>query len=140
MVKKGIVSGHIISRDGIEIDKTKIDLILNLPPPTCVKDVRSFLGHAGFYHHFIKDFSKIAKLLSNLRAKDMSFHFSKYLVASSKLEQALTSTHIFHPPIWGEPFEMMCGACDCAIRVILGQRIDKKPHVIYYASHTLNNV
>jgi len=51
MVKKGIVLGHVISQNGIEVDKAKSDLIANLPPPTCVKDIRSFLGHAGFYRH-----------------------------------------------------------------------------------------
>jgi len=49
MVKKVIVLGHIISSDGIEADKPKVDLIVNFPIPTCVKDVRSFLGHVGFY-------------------------------------------------------------------------------------------
>ena len=39
MVKKGIVLGHIISQDRIEVDKAKTDLIVNLPPPTCVKEV-----------------------------------------------------------------------------------------------------
>ena len=53
MVKKGIVLGHIISSEGIEVDKAKIILIANLPPPTCVKEVRSFLEHAGFYCRFI---------------------------------------------------------------------------------------
>ena len=55
------------------VDKAKIDLIVNLPPPTWVKEVRSFLGHAGFYCRFIKDFSKIAKPLTNLLAKDIPF-------------------------------------------------------------------
>jgi hypothetical protein len=53
MVQQGIVLGHIISRRGIEVDKAKVDLISNLPPPRTVKDVRSFLGHAGFYRRFI---------------------------------------------------------------------------------------
>ena len=53
MVKKGIVLGYVISQNGIGIDKAKFDLIANLPPPTCVKDIRSFLGHAGFYRRFI---------------------------------------------------------------------------------------
>ena len=75
MVRKGIVLGHVISKDGIEVNKAKTDLIINLPPPTCVKEVRSFLGHAGFYRRFIKNFSKIAKPLSNLLAKDVPFYF-----------------------------------------------------------------
>ena len=100
MVEKGIVLGHIISRDRIELDKVKIDLIVNLPPPTCVKEVRSFLGHAGFYRHFIKDFSKISKPLSNLLAKDVPFYFSEEcLEAFSKLKEALTSAPVVHPAI-----------------------------------------
>ena len=90
MVRKGIALDHIISKDGIEVDKAKTDLIVNLPPSTCVKEVRSFLGHAGFYRHFIKDFRMIAKPLSNLLVKDMAF---------TKLEEALTSTLILRPSI-----------------------------------------
>ena len=48
MVTNGVVLGHIISSKGIEVDKSKIELIANLPTPKSVKDVRSFLGHAGF--------------------------------------------------------------------------------------------
>ncbi|GJU62429.1 reverse transcriptase domain-containing protein [Tanacetum coccineum] len=50
MVKEGIVLGHKISKKGIEVDKAKIDVISKLPHPTTVKGIRSFLGHAGFYH------------------------------------------------------------------------------------------
>jgi hypothetical protein len=53
MVQQGIVLGHVISRRGIEVDKAKVDLISNLSPPRTVKEVRSFLGHAGFYQRFI---------------------------------------------------------------------------------------
>ena len=77
MVNQGIVSGHIISSRGIEVDKAKIKLISKLPSPTNVKTVRQFLGHAGFYRRFIKDFSKIAKPLYKLLEKDAKFVWEK---------------------------------------------------------------
>ena len=67
--------GHIISNRGIEVDKAKIGLISELPSPTKVKTVRQFLGHAGFYRRFIKDFSKISKPLYKLLEKDSKFEW-----------------------------------------------------------------
>jgi hypothetical protein len=73
MVGQGIVLGHIVSSKGIEVDKAKVDIIQSLPYPTSVREVRSFLGHAGFYRRFIKDFSKIALPLCKLLQKGCSF-------------------------------------------------------------------
>ncbi|RVW73732.1 Transposon Ty3-I Gag-Pol polyprotein [Vitis vinifera] len=70
MVCQGIVLGHIISEKGIEVDKAKVELISKLLSPTTIKGVRQFLGHAGFYRRFIKDFSKLSKPLCELLAKD----------------------------------------------------------------------
>ena len=66
MVTEGIVLGHRISGRGIEVDPAKIEAIEKLPYPRDIKGIRSFLGHAGFYRRFIKDFSKISKPLTNL--------------------------------------------------------------------------
>ncbi|KAI5356475.1 hypothetical protein L3X38_009371 [Prunus dulcis] len=140
MVEQGIVLGHSISSKGIEVDKAKIDVIAKLPPPTSVKGVRSFLGHAGFYRRFIKDFSKISRPLCTLLAKDTPFNFDKAcLEAFNKLKALLTSAPIIAAPNWDLPFELMCDASDYAVGAVLGQRRDKLPHVNYYASRTLND-
>ncbi|GJX17192.1 reverse transcriptase domain-containing protein [Tanacetum coccineum] len=70
MVKEQIILGHKVSGAGLEVDKEKIDVISKLPSPTNVKGIRSFLGHAGYYHRFIKDFSKTARPLTKLLEKD----------------------------------------------------------------------
>ncbi|RDX69851.1 Retrovirus-related Pol polyprotein from transposon 17.6, partial [Mucuna pruriens] len=77
MVTKGIVLGHLVSSRGIEVDKSKIDIITSLPNPAFVWEVCSFLGHVGFYRRFIKNFSKIALPLSKLLQKDVDFKFDR---------------------------------------------------------------
>ncbi|CAN6573190.1 unnamed protein product [Malus baccata var. baccata] len=140
MVKQGIVLGHIVSEKGIEVDKQKIDLVRHLPSPTSVREVRSFLGHAGFYKRFIKDFFKISNPLCRLLLKDVPFQFDEECESAFKqLKEKLTSAPIIVPPDWSLPFELICDASDYALGAILGQRKDKQPHVIYYASLTLND-
>ena len=93
MVKEGIVLGHRVSLRGIEVDMAKISTIEKLPPPANVKGIWSFLGHVGFYRRFIKDFSKIAKLLCNLLEKDAPFVFDdSCLRAFNVLKEKLVST------------------------------------------------
>jgi len=139
MVQHGIVLGHEISKKGIEVDKAKIEVIAKLLTPKCVKDIRSFLGHAGFYHWFIKNFSKIARPLTSLLAKDVLYIFDdECLNAWEKLKIELISAPIISSPDWSKPFEIMCDASDFAIGAVLRQHIDNKHHVIYYSSRTLN--
>nr|GFB66152.1 reverse transcriptase domain-containing protein [Tanacetum cinerariifolium] len=77
MVKEGIVLGHKISKNGIEVDRAKVDVIAKLPHPTTVKGIQSFLSHAGFYRQFIQDFSKISRLMTRLLEKNTPFVFSE---------------------------------------------------------------
>nr|CAD39877.2 OSJNBb0058J09.16 [Oryza sativa Japonica Group] len=109
-----------------------------LPPPVNIKGICSFLGHAGFYRRFIKDFSTIARPLTNLLAKDAPFEFNDACLRSFKiLKKALVSAPIIQPPDWTLPFEIMCDASDFAVGAVLGQTKDKKHHAICYASKTL---
>nr|GFB33827.1 reverse transcriptase domain-containing protein [Tanacetum cinerariifolium] len=109
MVKEGIVLGHKISKNRIEVDKAKIDVIAKLPHPTTVKGVRSFLGHADCIQSF------------------------------QTLKKKLTEASILIAPNWDMPFELMCDASDFAIGAVLGQRHEKHFKPIHYASKTMND-
>nr|GEY21352.1 reverse transcriptase domain-containing protein [Tanacetum cinerariifolium] len=138
MVKEGIFLGHKISKKGIEVDKAKVDVISKLPHPTTVKGIRSFLGHAGFYRRFIKDFSKIARPMTRLLEKDTVFIFSQECVdAFQTLKRMLTKAPILIAPDWDMPFELMCDASDFAIGAVLGKCRDKHFQPIHYASKTM---
>nr|GFA64726.1 reverse transcriptase domain-containing protein [Tanacetum cinerariifolium] len=125
MCREGIVLGHKISKSGIEIDRAKVDVIAKLPHPTTVKDVRSFLGHAGFYRRFIQDFSKITRPMTHLLEKETPFEFSKECInAFDTLKKKLTEAPILVVPDWNLPFELICDASDYAIGAVLGQPFD----------------
>jgi len=99
MVQHGIVIGHEISKKKIEVDKAKIKVIAKLPTSKCVKEIRSFLGHTRFYSRFIKDFSKIARHLTNLLAKNVLFIFDdEYLNVYKKIKMELISAPISSAP------------------------------------------
>ncbi|CAN6687765.1 unnamed protein product [Malus baccata var. baccata] len=107
---------------------------------TVVANAENELVPQRFYRRFIKDFSKIAQPLCRLLQKEVAFEFTKECTESfNQLKELLTTTPIIVPPDWSLPFELMCDASDYALGAILGQRKDKRPHVIYYASRTLND-
>nr|GEX72353.1 reverse transcriptase domain-containing protein [Tanacetum cinerariifolium] len=133
MVKEGIVLGHKISKNGIEVDKAKIDVIAKLPHPTTVKGIQSFLGHAGFYRRFIQDFSKISRPMTHMLEKNTPFMFSEDCIrAFQALKKKLTEAPILIAPNRDLPFKLMCDASDFAIGAALGQRHEKHFKPIYY--------
>ncbi|GKD02892.1 reverse transcriptase domain-containing protein [Tanacetum coccineum] len=139
VVKEGIVLGHKISKKGIEVDKAKINVIAKLPHPTTVKGVRSFLGHAGFYRRFIKDFSKISLPMSHLLKKNTPFIFlNDCIKAFQTLKKKLIEALILIAPDWDLPFELMCDASDFAVGAVLGKHHEKHFRPIQYASKIIN--
>ncbi|GJV57938.1 reverse transcriptase domain-containing protein [Tanacetum coccineum] len=109
MVKEGIMLGHKVSSARLEVDKAKIDVISKHPPPTNIKGIRSFLGHASFYRRFIRDFSKIARPLTKLLEKDTPFEFDdECQKAFELLKEKLTCAPVIVSPNWNLPFELMC--------------------------------
>ncbi|RVW13111.1 Retrovirus-related Pol polyprotein from transposon 17.6 [Vitis vinifera] len=104
MVHQGIVLGHIISKKGIEVDKAKVELIVKLSSLTNVKGVRQFIGHAGFYRRFIKDFSKLARPLCELLVKDAKFIWDDRCQRSfEELKLFLTTAPIVRAPTGNYP-------------------------------------
>ena len=138
MVREGIVLGHLVSSKGLEVDKAKVEVIQDLALPTSIRELRSFLGHVGFYRRFIQDFAKVSKPLTSLLCKEKDFIIEEEgKHAFMQLKQAFVEAHILQSPNWDLPFEIMCDASDFAVGAVLGQRIDKKPTAICYASKTL---
>ena len=139
MVTKGIVLGHMISVAGLEVDQAKVSIIRNLMPPTTIKGIRSFLGHARFYRRFIRDFSKIARPLCKLLEKDTKFYFDESChKAFEEIKSRLVEAPIMAKPDWNREFEIMCDANDFAMGAVLGQKDEKVFKAIYYASKTFN--
>ena len=139
MVTKGIVLGNKISAAGLEVDQAKVAVIKTLMPPTIVKGIRSFLGHAGFYRRFIKDFSKISRPLCRLLEKDAKFDFDESCRSTfDEIKSRLVTDPIMLIPDWNNDFEIMCDASDYAMGAVLGQRTEKIFKAIYYARKTFN--
>ncbi|KAF8104362.1 hypothetical protein N665_0173s0016 [Sinapis alba] len=133
MINSGIIFGPKVSAAEIEVDKAKIKLMTGLPPPTKFKDVRSFLGHVGFYRRFIKDFSKIARPLIALLCKEVKFNFTpECLEAFKEIKSALVSAPIVQAPDWDLPFEIMCDASDFAVGAVLGKIVHTDHTVLKY--------
>nr|GEU73861.1 DNA-directed DNA polymerase [Tanacetum cinerariifolium] len=140
MVKEGIVLGHKISKNEIKVDRAKVDVIAKLPHPMTAKGIQSFLGYAGFYQRFIKDFSKISRPMTHLLEKNTPFIFSEDCIkAFQMLRKKLTKALILIPLNWDLPFELMCDASDFAIGAVLGQRHEEHFKPIHYASKTMTD-
>nr|GEW54850.1 reverse transcriptase domain-containing protein [Tanacetum cinerariifolium] len=137
MCKEGIVLGHKISKSEIEVDRAKVNVIANLPHPTTVKGVRSFLGHAGYYRRFIQDCSKIARHMHHLLEKETPFVLSKDCIdAFETHNKKLTEAPILVFLDWNLPFELMCDASDFAVdhsalKYLLSKQ-DDKPRLLWW--------
>ena len=126
MVTESIVLGHKIYAAGLEVGQAKVSVIEPLMPPVTMKGIRSFLGHAGFYRRFIKDFSKISRPLCRLLENEAKFEFDEESkCAFEEIKARLIRAPIMTTSDWSKEFEIMCDANDYAMGAVLGQRTDK---------------
>jgi hypothetical protein len=133
MMSEGIVLGHFISSQGIQVDPSKIQVIKDLPTPKTQTEVRSFLGHDGYYRRFIKNFSKIASHLFVLLMKNDEFKWTNsFQEAFNALKHQLSTTPILRGLDWTLPFHISLDDSDTAIGVVLVQEENHLPYAIYF--------
>jgi hypothetical protein len=126
--------GHTISQDGISVDPEKVQEVMNWKLPTTVRQIWSFLGLAWYYQRFIPDFSRIAKLMTELLKKGVKYEWSqKCEEAFHTLRQHLTTAPVLAQPDNTKSFEVYCDASGTGLGCVLMQ--DNR--VIAYASRAL---
>lgn len=129
--------GHIIDENGISLDPSRIEAMVNYPEPTCVKDVRRVLGMAGWYRRFIRDFAAITTPMSETLKKKKCSVFkwtTEASLAFKKLIKALTEAPVLATPNYDLPFKIECDASDFACGAVLSQVQDGGERVIAYMS------
>jgi hypothetical protein len=128
--------GHTISSEGISVDPTKVQEVMDWKPPTSVHQIRSFLGLAGYYRRFIPDFSKIAKPITELLKKEVKFRWDdKCEEAFHTLRKLLITAPVLAQPDRTQPFDVYCDASGTGLGCVLIQN----NRVIAYASRALQN-
>ena len=131
--------GHVITNNGVETDKSKLEPVVTFPTPKNVPEVRSFLGLTGYYRRFIKDYARISTPLFRLLQNEVDFHWStECQMAFDTLKQALISPPVLAYPNLEYPFILTCDAPGTAISYILSQ-IDEtgKERVVAYGGRSL---
>jgi hypothetical protein len=114
--------GHDISAGGVSVDPGKVKDVLNWMSPTTVLEIQSFLGLAGYYRRFIKDFSKIAKSMTKLLKKSKTFEWTKECQASfEELKKRLTSSPVLILQDLTKKFDIYCDASRQGLGCVLMQ-------------------
>ena len=130
--------GHVISKNGIQVNPDKIDVVKSFPTPKNPKQVRSFLGLCNYYRRFVLGYSKIVHPLNQLLHKDRKFKWtSECTSAFDTLKAALTSSPILALPDTSKEFILSTDASATAIGFVLSQKDDNKEHVIAYGGRSL---
>lgn len=132
--------GHVIGHTGVRPDEKRIEAVRNFPEPKTTRELKGFLGLAGYYRRFIPNFSKIAKPLTELLKKDVPYAWNdKTEKAFVTLKNLLISEPILQYPDFSKPFVLTTDASNDAIGAVLSQGPIGKDLPIAFASRTLNN-
>jgi len=141
MLKEISFLGHVLSKGTVAMDPAKIEAVRNWKKPQSPSDVRSFIGLAGYYHKFVKDFASIAAPLYELMNETPStFVWTEtHQAAFDTLIKAVTSAPVLRTADFSRPFVVYCDASLAAVGGVLTQEFEDGEHPIAYLSHKLND-
>ena len=137
----GIILGHVVCKEGIKVDISKIKVIIDLKPSVNPKQIRIFLGHTRYYRKFIRHYSNITYPMKELLRIDVPYHWTEECQHSFELlKRKLVKAPILKFPDWSKKFHVHIDASSLAVGAILTQPIDEATdHPNAYASRKINN-
>jgi hypothetical protein len=128
--------GHVISKEGIAVDPSKVEAVAAWERPKTATEIRSFVGLAGYYRRFIEGFAKIVAPLTNLTRKNQIFAWTYECEKSFQLmKEKLTTSPVLVLPQPEEPYEVYCDASYQGLGCVLMQH----KQVVAYASRQLKS-
>ena len=131
--------GYVVDRRGLRVDQEKVSAILSIKTPTCVSELRSFLGMASWYRRFVRDFSSISAVLTNLLKKNRKWLWSdECQEAFQKLKECLVSAPILSCPDFSRPFTVQTDASAYGLGAVLPQSYEDGEKVVCFLSRSLN--
>lgn len=131
--------GYLINSNGMSVDPDKVSSVTSIPPPTNVRQLRSFLGMAGWYRRFIKNFSSVVSPLTSLLKRKAKWIWSEDQETSfNALKSALTQAPILARPDFDKPFQLQTDASDTGLGAVLTQIQDGEERVIAFCSRALS--
>lgn len=138
--KELLFLGHIISEKGIQPNPEKVKAIKDFPVPQTTKQIKQFLGLAGYYRKMIKGFAKIAQPLTHALRKTSTINPKdpKFIEAVNFLKEAITNAPILQLPKLNDPYILTTDASNVSLGAVLSQMTDNKDLPISFASRTLN--
>lgn len=132
--------GYIIDGQGLRTDPEKVQAMVNIPPPTNAKEVRSFLGMVSWYRRFVEGFSSIATPLTELTKKNFKFVWTPECDAAfTRLKECLISPPVLARPDFTLPFTLQVDASGYGLGGVLTQRFPDGEKVICYISRSLTS-